>query len=174
MNEIILKQAVQWLQEQWWYQTANKSQGSDYWFVRFRSFWCTDIKNNFFLKKKTSLTCILTQKVIWKAPATTLPNTLYIFHYSLSCSYKKIVIDYAIKKLPIFCSKITGPNILKKEEEETRIYIACLHLRFADGSSRLIFYGCRDTYLGTLLPFFFNKIHVVSSYLYLKIFLNSN
>jgi hypothetical protein len=110
--------------EQRWYQTANKSQGSD-----------------------------------------------YIFHYSLSCSYKKIVIDYAIKKLPIFCSKITGPNILKKEEEETRIYIACLHLRFADGSSRLIFYGCRDTYLGTLLPFIFNKIHVVSSYLYLKIFL---
>jgi hypothetical protein len=30
-----------------------------------------------FLKnKKTSLACILAQKVIWKAPATTLPNTL--------------------------------------------------------------------------------------------------
>ena len=29
--------------------------------------------------KKTSLTCILARKVIWKAPATTLPNMLLVF-----------------------------------------------------------------------------------------------
>jgi len=35
--------------------------------------WC----QKWFLKnKKTSLACILARKVIWKAPATTLPNTL--------------------------------------------------------------------------------------------------
>jgi hypothetical protein len=35
--------------------------------------WC----QKWFLKnEKTSLTCILARKVIWKAPATTLPNTL--------------------------------------------------------------------------------------------------
>jgi hypothetical protein len=35
--------------------------------------WC----QKWFLKnEKTSLTCILTQKVIWKAPATTMSNTL--------------------------------------------------------------------------------------------------
>jgi hypothetical protein len=37
--------------------------------------WC----QKWFLKnEKTSLTCILTRKVIWKAPATTLSNTLFI------------------------------------------------------------------------------------------------
>jgi hypothetical protein len=35
--------------------------------------WC----QKWFLKnEKTSLTCILTQKIIWKAPTTTLSNTL--------------------------------------------------------------------------------------------------
>jgi len=35
--------------------------------------WC----QKWFLKnEKTSLACILARKVIWKAPATTLPNTL--------------------------------------------------------------------------------------------------
>jgi hypothetical protein len=38
--------------------------------------WC----QKWFLKnEKTSLVCILTRKVIWKTPATTLPNTLYPF-----------------------------------------------------------------------------------------------
>jgi len=42
--------------------------------------WC----QKWFLKnKKTSLACILARKVIWKAPATTLPNTLLIFRYGL-------------------------------------------------------------------------------------------
>ena len=38
--------------------------------------WC----QKWFLKnKKTSLACISARKAIWKAPATTLPNTLLIF-----------------------------------------------------------------------------------------------
>jgi hypothetical protein len=38
--------------------------------------WC----QKWFLKnKKKSLACISTRKAIWKTPATTLPNTLYVY-----------------------------------------------------------------------------------------------
>jgi len=41
--------------------------------------WC----QKWFLKnKKTSLACISARKAIWKAPATTLPNTLHAFRWN--------------------------------------------------------------------------------------------
>jgi len=50
--------------------------------------WC----QKWFLKnKKTSLACISAQKAIWKAPATTLPNTLKIIAKTHVNNFLKLI-----------------------------------------------------------------------------------
>jgi len=71
--------------------------------------WC----QKWFLKnEKTSLTCISARKAIWKAPATTLPNTFFEKHPQPHCQTRSLF----AKQVRHFAHKIKKERERKEKE----------------------------------------------------------